>query len=66
MFRGIDLAADSVDILAHVLDGIAFVPGRVRLDEGVYATEEAYRLVREKGIPFRDAYREVAKRYAAS
>jgi argininosuccinate lyase len=66
LFRGIDLAADSVDILAHVLDGIAFVPSRVRLDEGVYATEEAYRLVREKGIPFRDAYREVAKRYAAS
>ena len=66
LFRGIDLAVDSVDILAHVLDGIAFVPGRVRLDEGVYATEEAYRLVREKGIPFRDAYREVAKRYAAS
>ena len=28
--------------------------------------EEAYRLVREKGIPFREAYREVAKRYAAS
>jgi argininosuccinate lyase len=66
LFRGIDLAVDSVDILAHVLDGIAFVPGRVRLDEGVYATEEAYRLVREKGIPFREAYREVAKRYAAS
>ena len=66
LFRGIDLAVDSVDILAHVLDGIVFVPSRVRLDEGVHATEEAYRLVREKGIPFRDAYREVAKRYAAS
>jgi argininosuccinate lyase len=65
LFRGIDLAVDSVDILAHVLDGIAFVPGRVRLDEGVYATEEAYRLVREQGIPFREAYRQVAKRYAA-
>jgi len=66
LFRGIDLAVDSVDILAHVLDGIVFVPSRVRLDEGVHATEEAYRLVREKGIPFREAYREVAKRYAAS
>ena len=65
LFRGIDLAADSVDILAHVLDGVAFVPGRVRLDEGVYATEEAYRLVREQGIPFREAYRQIAKRYAA-
>ena len=36
-----------------------------RIDEGVYATEEAYRLVREEGIPFREAYRQVAKRYAA-
>ena len=66
LFRGIDLAVDSVDILAHVLDGVVFVPSRVRLDEGLHATEEAYRLVREKGIPFREAYREVAKRYAAS
>ena len=66
LFRGIDLAADSVDILAHVLDGIAFVPDRIRLDDGVFATEEAYRLVREEGIPFRDAYRQVAKRYATS
>ncbi|HSN50909.1 MAG TPA: argininosuccinate lyase [Woeseiaceae bacterium] len=64
LFRGIDLAVDSVDILAHVLDGIVFVPSRVRLDPGVHATEEAYRLVREKGIPFREAYRQVAKRYA--
>jgi argininosuccinate lyase len=31
----------------------------------VYATEEAYRLVREQGIPFREAYRQIAKRYAA-
>jgi argininosuccinate lyase len=65
LFRGIDLAADSVDILAHVLDGIEFVPSRIRLDESIHATEEAYRLVREQGIPFRDAYRRVAKRYAA-
>ena len=66
LFRGIDLAVDSVDILAHVFDGIAFVPSRVRLDEGIHATAEAYRLVRDEGIPFREAYRQVAKRYATS
>jgi len=65
LFRGIDLAIDSVDIMAHVLDGLAFVPDNIKLDDGIFATEEAYRLVREQGIPFRDAYREVAKRYAA-
>jgi argininosuccinate lyase len=66
LFRGIDLAVDSVDIMAHVLDGLEFVPENIRLDGGIFATEEAYRLVRERGIPFRDAYREVAKRYARS
>ena len=64
LFRGIDLAVDSVDIVAHVLDGLEFVPDNIRLDNGIFATEEAYKLVREQGIPFRDAYRKVAKRYA--
>jgi len=65
LFRGIDLAVDSVDIMAHLLDGLAFAPDNIKLDNGIFATEEAYRLVREQGIPFRDAYREIAKRYAA-
>ena len=64
LFRGIDLAGDSVDIMAHVLDGLAFVPDNIKLDDGLFATEEAYRLVREQGIPFREAYRQIAKRYA--
>jgi argininosuccinate lyase len=29
----------------------------------LYATEEAYRLVKEKDVPFRDAYHEVSKKY---
>ncbi len=64
VFRSIDLAIDSVDILAYVLDGVKFLPDNIVLDQGIFATEEAYRLVREDGIPFRDAYRKVAKRYA--
>ena len=64
LFRGIDLAVDSVDIIAHVLNGLAFIPGNIELDDGIFATEEAYRMVREQGIPFREAYRQVAKRYA--
>ncbi len=63
VFRSIDLAIDSVDILAYVLDGVRFQPDNIVLDQGIFATEEAYRLVREDGIPFRDAYRKVAKRY---
>jgi argininosuccinate lyase len=64
LFRAIDLAIDSVDIMAYVLDGIHFVPENINLDDGIFATAEAYRLVADEGIPFRDAYRRIAKRYA--
>ena len=52
-----------VDILAHLLDGLSFVPENIKLDPGSYATEEAYRLVTEEGLPFREAYRKVAEQY---
>jgi len=64
LFRAIDLAIDSVDIMAYLLEGLNFLPQNIKLDEGIFATAEAYRLVREEGIPFRDAYRKVAIRYA--
>lgn len=64
LFRAIDLAVDSVDIMAHLLDGLTFLPENIKLDDGIFATAEAYRLVAEKGIPFREAYAQVAKRYA--
>jgi len=63
LFRAIDLAADSIDVMAYVLDGLRFAPDRIRLDAGLYATEQAYRLVRDDGVPFRDAYRRVAADY---
>ena len=63
LFRAIDLAIDSVDIMALVLDGLSFLPENITLDAGSYATEEAYRLVTEDGLPFREAYRQVAKTY---
>lgn len=64
LFRAIDLAVDSVDIMAYLLDGMRFLPENIELDEGIFATAEAYRLVRDEGIPFRDAYKQVAKRYS--
>ena len=64
LFRGIDLAVDSVDIMAYLLDGMRFLPENIDLDDGIFATEETYRLVTEDGMPFRDAYRQVAKRYS--
>ena len=64
VFRAIDLAIDSVDIMAYLLQGLEFLPDNIELDDGIFATAEAYRMVTEDGIPFRDAYRQVAKRYA--
>ena len=64
LFRGIDLAVDSVDIMAYLLDGLRFLPDNIELDEGISATAEAYRLVNEEGIPFRTAYQRVAERYS--
>ena len=64
LFRGIDLAVDSIDIMAHLLDGMRFNADKIELDPGSFATEEAYRLVTEDGLPFRDAYRRIAKRYS--
>ena len=63
LFRGIDLAVDSIDIMALVLDGLSFKPENITLDAGSYATEEAYRLVTEGGMPFREAYRKVAEKF---
>ncbi len=63
VFRSIDLAIDSVDIMAYLLEGLEFLPGNIKLDAGSFATAEAYRLVTEEGMPFRDAYRKVAEKY---
>jgi argininosuccinate lyase len=64
LFRSIDLAVESVDIMAYLLDGVEFLSDNIHLDDGIFATAEAYRLVQEEGLSFRDAYRQVAKRYA--
>ncbi|HEV8241854.1 MAG TPA: argininosuccinate lyase [Thermoanaerobaculia bacterium] len=60
LFRGIDLAEETCGVMAHALAGVRFRRDRIRLDPSLYATEEAYRLVLDEGIPFREAYRRVA------
>ena len=63
LFRGIDIAQQTLDIVAAALDALKFRPERIRLDSAVHAAEEAYALVVEQGIPFREAYGRVAARY---
>jgi len=62
LFRGIDLCTETVEIMTYVLSVIKFLPENIRMTPDLSATEEAYRLVSEEGIPFRDAYRKVAEK----
>jgi argininosuccinate lyase len=62
LFRGIDLAAQTLDILPAALDAVRFRPERIRLDPAIHAAEEANRLVVTEGIPFREAYRRISAR----
>jgi argininosuccinate lyase len=63
LFRGIDIASQTLDIVAPGLDALTFRPERIRLDPAVHATEEAFALVVKEGIPFREAYQRIATRY---
>jgi argininosuccinate lyase len=64
LFRGIDIAGQTLEIAAAALDAVKFRPDRICLDPAVHAAEEAYALVAKEGISFREAYRRVAARYA--
>jgi argininosuccinate lyase len=61
LFRGIDLARHTLDILPPALAGVRFRPDRIVLDPSIHAAERAYELVVREGIPFREAYRRVAR-----
>jgi len=63
VFRAIDLAIESVDIMSYLISGLEFVPEKIQLPDDLNAAEEANRLVTTEGISFREAYRRVAARY---
>jgi argininosuccinate lyase len=63
LFRGIDLAADTLEVMAVAIPEIRFHSERIKLAPELFAAEEAYRLVLEEGIPFREAYRRVGERF---
>jgi argininosuccinate lyase len=62
LFRGIDLASQTLDILPPAIDAMQFRPERIELDPAIHAAEEANALVVKEGIPFREAYRRVGAR----
>jgi argininosuccinate lyase len=62
LFRAIDLAEEILAVLTGALPQIHFVPENIKMEQSLYATEEAYRLVVEEGVPFREAYRRVGRK----
>ena len=60
LFRGIDLALETLAILPAAIGSLQLRPAAVRLDPAIHAAEQANRLVVTEGIPFREAYRRVA------
>lgn len=62
LFRSIDLATQTLDIVPAAIDAMRFRPDRIKLDPAIHAAEEANRLVVEEGIPFREAYRRVGSK----
>jgi argininosuccinate lyase len=61
LFRSLDLAEAVLSIAAHTLSGVRFRPENIHMGQELYAAERANALVRNEGIPFREAYRRVAK-----
>jgi argininosuccinate lyase len=62
LFRAIDLAESTTAIIAHALPEVSFIRENIRMEQQLYATQAAYRLVTEEGLPFREAYRRVGER----
>jgi argininosuccinate lyase len=60
LFRAIDSCLQTLEILPAALDGVSFLPDNVHLDPSIHAAAAANALVSEKGIPFREAYQQVA------
>jgi argininosuccinate lyase len=62
LFRAIDLAEATLGIMAHALPEVDFIAENIRMEQQLYATQDAYKLVTEEGLPFREAYRRVGEK----
>ncbi|MCO4769552.1 MAG: argininosuccinate lyase, partial [Deltaproteobacteria bacterium] len=64
LFHGTDTTMAMLAVADRVMSGLTVREDRCRaaMSEELFATEEAYRLVRE-GVPFREAYKRVGSKY---
>jgi argininosuccinate lyase len=60
LFRGIDSCRETLAILPGALAGVCFRAENIKLDPSIHAAAAANALVAGEGIPFREAYLQVA------
>lgn len=60
LFRAIDITHMLCEVMAHSMSHVRFVEEQIQIDPAIYAAEQAYKLVVEESITFRDAYRRIA------
>jgi argininosuccinate lyase len=65
LFRGVDLAIESVDVMSCLVSGLRFIEQNIAMDDALNAATEANELVTNEGIPFREAYRRIAAKYTS-
>ncbi|MDE1768665.1 MAG: argininosuccinate lyase, partial [Candidatus Micrarchaeota archaeon] len=67
VMEGFEVTEQSLKVAARLLGGLKVNKDKAKkgLTSDVYATDEAYRLVKN-GISFRDAYKTVSKKYTKS
>jgi argininosuccinate lyase len=63
LFRGLDSVHDTARLMAYVLPQLEFDAERMAaaVEPSMQAAEQAYELVRDEKIPFREAYQRVAQ-----
>ena len=63
--RGTELVLETITIMTLVVQNLKINNANLQAacTPELYATEEAYKLVKEQKIPFRDAYKIVGKKY---
>jgi argininosuccinate lyase len=64
LFRGIDLCAQTLDIMAAALTEVSFDEAAIKakVNPAISAADEAYAIVLKEGVPFREAYKRVAEK----
>ena len=63
LFRAIDITIESIEVMTHLISSLEFKPENIKLDKSLFAAEEAYKLVLEEGVSFREAYRRIGENY---